>query len=354
MDIALLRILLAPSLVLVVSLVARRAGPALGGRLLGAPTTTGPFLLLMCCDSGGTAAAEAAEGGVTGQLAVVCFCLAYAWIATRLRPAGAFGAALVAAGAGACAGALSPSVWATAGLSAVLAAAGLPRGSAPAAPAGAGRAPRWWDLPARMALAATTVLTAVAAAGALGSRAGGVLSSLPVLLAIMVPAAHRAAGPAAAAAMSRGAARSAVGTLAFVLVLSVTAARLGVLAFAVALVALALTGPAARAAVRPVRRLRAVVPRLPRPRPRPRGLVRPVRRVRVVTERGRAARVPLPRGGGVPGPVPFPGTAPGDGTGPAPGEGPVPSPDQPVTRTCPVAAAGPPVPSAGAAVSFQT
>ncbi|MBM9618170.1 hypothetical protein JE024_05330 [Streptomyces zhihengii] len=222
-----------------------------------------------------------------------------------------------------------------------------------------------------MALAATTVLTAVAAAGALGSRAGGVLSSLPVLLAIMVPAAHRAAGPAAAAAMSRGAARSAVGTLAFVLVLSVTAARLGVLAFAVALVALALTGPAARAAVRPVRRLRAVVPRLPRPcprlravvprlprpRPRPRGLVRPVRRVRVVTERGRAARaarVPLPRGRGVPGPVPFPGTAPGDGTGPAPGEGPVPSPDQPVTRTCPVAVAGPPVPSAGAAVSFQT
>ncbi|MGW2119634.1 hypothetical protein [Streptomyces zhihengii] len=58
MDIALLRILLAPSLVLVVSLVARRAGPALGGRLLGAPTTTGPFLLLMCWDSGGTAAAE--------------------------------------------------------------------------------------------------------------------------------------------------------------------------------------------------------------------------------------------------------------------------------------------------------
>ncbi|MGW1142395.1 hypothetical protein, partial [Streptomyces zhihengii] len=56
MDIALLRILLAPSLVLVVSLVARRAGPALGGRLLGAPTTTGPFLLLMCWDSGGTAA----------------------------------------------------------------------------------------------------------------------------------------------------------------------------------------------------------------------------------------------------------------------------------------------------------
>ncbi|MEW2556913.1 hypothetical protein AB0957_35005, partial [Streptomyces zhihengii] len=108
MDIALLRILLAPSLVLVVSLVARRAGPALGGRLLGAPTTTGPFLLLMCWDSGGTAAAEAAEGGVTGQLTVVCFCLAYAWLATRLRPAGALGAALAAAGAGACAGAHRP------------------------------------------------------------------------------------------------------------------------------------------------------------------------------------------------------------------------------------------------------
>ncbi|MGW1142763.1 hypothetical protein, partial [Streptomyces zhihengii] len=157
---------------------------------------------------------------------------------------------------------------------------------------------------------------------------------------------------AAAAAMSRGAARSAVGTLAFVLVLSVTAARLGVLAFAVALVALALTGPAARAAVRPVRRIRVVVPRLPRPR----GPVRPVRRVRVVTERGcaaRVARVPLPRGGGVRGGVPPPGPPRGAAPAPAPGEGPVPPPDQPVTRTCPVAVAGPPVPSAGAAVSFQ-
>lgn len=235
------RAVLAPGLVLLISIVSRM-GAGLGGRLLGAPTTTGPFLVVVCLSSGAAAAAAAANGGVAGQLAVACFCLAYGRLAPAFRPTVTLPLALAGAGAAGAVGTLSGNIWLIAGLAVALIAAGLLIW--PVAPVAAeqhrspGRAGAW-EIPARMALSGVTVLAATVVASAIGSFAGGMLSSLPVLLGIVTPSVHRGSGVPAVADMMRGAMMSAIGTIGFLLVLSCALVPLGAVpAFVLALIAM--------------------------------------------------------------------------------------------------------------------
>ncbi|GAA1941646.1 hypothetical protein [Kitasatospora viridis] len=230
MELLLFRAALAPLLVLLATLVARRLGPRRGGQLLGAPTTTGPFLAVTWLGYGPAKTAAAAHGSVTGTLVVACFCLAYGRLAAGRRPTRTLAAALPCAAGAALVGAGCESVWVSGGLALAVAVVGLR--TLPASGA-SGRPPRpaqRWELPARMLLSGATVLVGVAAANALGPFLGGVVSSLPVLLAIMVPSVHRSAGAPPATDMTRGALSSAVGTLGFLLVLCLAPVRLGPLA----------------------------------------------------------------------------------------------------------------------------
>ncbi|MGF1428372.1 hypothetical protein [Kitasatospora sp. LaBMicrA B282] len=219
MELLLFRAALAPSLVLLASLVARRSGPRRGGQLLGAPTSTGPFLALTWLGSGPGRAAAAAHGTVTGTLVVACFCLAYGRLAATRRPLRTLLAALGCAAAG--------NVWLTAALTVAVVGGGLLTWPATAAGALPPGRPRAWEIPVRMAFSAVTVLAALAAATALGSFVGGVLSALPVLLSVMGTSVHRTAGPRAAADLMRGALTSAAGTLGFLLVLCFAPVPLG-------------------------------------------------------------------------------------------------------------------------------
>ncbi|RLL67893.1 hypothetical protein [Streptomyces sp. Z26] len=260
MEILLARAALAPSVVLLASVVARRLGPRRGGQLLGAPTTSGPFLLLVCAESGPGAAGRAAQGSVASQLVVAVFCLVYGRLATRTRPARALpgallaaaGAALVAAaiaaaGTGSGAGGGTGTGGGTGGAAPIVAcalvlavvAAGLrtwpptPPDRVPA------RRPRRWETPMRMAVSGVTVVVAVVAARELGTYAGGVLCSLPVLLSVMAPAVHRTTGSRAAAELLRGALTATAGTVVFLFALATGLPRLGAAgAFPLALVAM--------------------------------------------------------------------------------------------------------------------
>ncbi|EST19036.1 hypothetical protein [Streptomyces roseochromogenus] len=219
MEILLLRTALAPSLVLLVSVVARRSGPRRGGLLLGAPTTSGPFLALMWLNGGSEAASRAAHGNVAAQLIVAAFCLVYGRLAPVLRPARTLTAALVcAAGAGLLA-AMCANVWLTAALGLAVIFAGLRTWPAPAHTDRPPDHARRWDIPVRMAVSATTVLLAVHATEALGSFTGGIFSALPVLLAVMALSTHRSTGAAAAAAMMRAALTATPCTLGFLLMI---------------------------------------------------------------------------------------------------------------------------------------
>ncbi|MGW8374998.1 hypothetical protein [Streptomyces sp. ODS28] len=243
MEILLFRAALAPSMVLLASVVARRLGPRRGGRLLGAPTTTGPFLALVCWDAGRSAGAEAAQGSVAGQLVVACFCLAYGRLAPRLLPWRTLARALLAAAAAGAVGVALGDVWLTAAVTVAVVLAGLWTWRVTSDSVPVRQAARAWETPLRMALATGTVLAAMAGARLLGSYVGGVLSTLPVLLAVMAPTVHRSGGARAAAELTRGALLSAAATCCFLLTLATALPAHGpLLAFPLALVALVASG----------------------------------------------------------------------------------------------------------------
>ena len=268
MDILLLRVALAPCVVLLVSIAARRIGPARGGRLLGAPATTAPFVLLVALGSGPRAAADAVHGSVAGQLAVAGFCLGYGRLAPRLRPGWTCLAALGCAAAGDLVGASCRNLGLTVALDLAVLVVGLlswPSTPGDAKPSPAEPKRGYGQVVARMALSGGTVFIAVSVAGAAGPFVGGVLSSLPVLLVIMSTSIHRSTGGAAAAQFARGALTTSVATTAFLFVLAVCLVPLGVpAAFGLAVAAFALTdrygrfltSPTAPRGVRPTRRRR--------------------------------------------------------------------------------------------------
>src|SRR5262245_30842511 len=90
----LLKLTLAPLLVAVATLVARRWGPKAGGILVGFPLTTGPIFVFLAIDQGLDFAQRAVVGILLGLVGLAAFALAYALVSLR---AGWFGALIVAA-----------------------------------------------------------------------------------------------------------------------------------------------------------------------------------------------------------------------------------------------------------------
>lgn len=254
MEILLFRTALAPCLVLLVSLAARRLGPRLGGRLLGAPTTSGPFIAVLCLSSGSAAAAHAARGGAGGQLCVAGFCIVYGRLAPRCGPALTLVLSLVCvAVAGAVETLCGDDIAVTVALVLLLILVNVPapvRVRPDPDPNSLSRG----AIAARMVLSGTVVLASVSLAHLAGPVAGGMLSAMPVLLIVMAPALHRCSGAAAVADLLRGALASGSGTVAFLFVLCVALVPCGpIAAFALALGALAaIDAVVRRAAVRPV------------------------------------------------------------------------------------------------------
>ena len=71
-----LKLLLAPALVVLSSLAARRWGPRLGGILVTIPIVAGPILLIIALEHGGTFAAQAATFATAANVALAVFALA--------------------------------------------------------------------------------------------------------------------------------------------------------------------------------------------------------------------------------------------------------------------------------------
>ncbi len=196
-------LLLAPVLVALATVVARRFGERAGGVVSGFPAIAGPVLLIVALAHGARFAATAANGTLLGLVSLAAFVLAYARVAQRRG----WRASLAAGWA--CA--------AVAGLAAGLAAAGAP------APAGLlaailSLALAWWALPAatspasatrgsllaRAATAALLVASLSTAADGLGPLVGGMLAALPVLACVLAVFTHREQGAAAVIGLLRG------------------------------------------------------------------------------------------------------------------------------------------------------
>jgi hypothetical protein len=196
----------APLLVAIATIVARRWGERAGGVVSAFPAIVGPVLLVLALAHGPRFTATAANGTLLGLASLAAFSLVYGRVACRhnwcacLIAGWAFAALAGLAVALAAGNAGSP-----AGLLVAAATLAVARGALPAAALGAATpASRRGTVVPRMATAALLVVLLSAAAGALGPLVGGMLAALPVLACVLVVFTHREAGAPAAIGLLRG------------------------------------------------------------------------------------------------------------------------------------------------------
>lgn len=190
----LLKLCLIPSLIYLVTLIGRRWGPSAAGWVSALPIVAGPILLTMAIEQGTSFVATAAANTLLAVIAVLVFCLAYAWASGRMGVAGSMCAALAAYGA-AVAGMQLVELPLLQGFALVLAVLALaPRLFPQLQAAGERSAKQPNDLPLRMLAGALLCLTVTYAAAGLGPRLSGFFAMFPVMGTILVGFSHRASG----------------------------------------------------------------------------------------------------------------------------------------------------------------
>jgi hypothetical protein len=235
----LLKLLVVPGLVAVVTLAVRRWGPAVGGWLAGLPIVAGPVLVFYALEQGDAFAARAAQATLAGLIATVAFAVTYAmtsrrfsWYACMVIGWGVFAVVVVLLYA------LDPGL--VVSLAVLIASSIAGRAVlqvAPASPPGGegGHPPR--DLPIRLVATAVLVLVLTGLAARLGPAWSGLLNAFPVLTTIVAVFSHAQRGSAAAAAFLHGYLQAIPGFGLFCTVMTIALGALGLWrAFAAALV----------------------------------------------------------------------------------------------------------------------
>lgn len=235
--ILLLKLLLVPALILLVTLAGRRWGPAVAGWLSAFPILSGPILLILALEQGKEFAATAAHGTLLAVLAILVFSVAYAWAAQKrswpdclLLAFGCYG--LTALGLSQLDAPLSQS-FAAVIVSLLLVPLAFPR------------IPRWIvshrhgnDLPWRLGTAAALVLAVTFAAAHVGPRVSGLLAMFPVMSTVLVAFSHRESGADFAVRLLRGMVYGYFAFAAFCAMLAWALPQMGIAAaFALALAA---------------------------------------------------------------------------------------------------------------------
>jgi hypothetical protein len=224
-----LKLVLAPLLILLATLVGRRWGPAAGGWLAGLPLTSGPVSIILALEQGPEFAARAALGTLFGLVSLAAFCLAYGAAARRVAWGGCLAAAMAAFAASTLAlrDVTFPLGLAFAFVCAVL--AGVGAMMAGGAPVGPGPRLLAGDLAVRMALAAMLVLVLTGLAEGLGPALAGSLSPIPVFGALLAVFTHRDQGAPAAVQLLRGMVLGSFGFATFMLIVSGLLDRLAIM-----------------------------------------------------------------------------------------------------------------------------
>jgi hypothetical protein len=238
MSLLLVKLTLAPGLVVGSSLAGRRWGPEASGLLVALPLVAGPILLIVDLDHGAHFASRAAAASLLGLVALASFAVVFARVSRRRG----WLVAVVAGWLAFLAVALGFSTVvlpAGAGLAIALAAYALaPRLMPPGSrrPASPRAELPVWDLPARAAATAVLVLGLTGAAAGFGPTLTGVLTPFPISNTVLAAFVLVLEGPAHANAFLRGFLRGAFGFVAFCFLVAVLLIPLGTAAaFAIAL-----------------------------------------------------------------------------------------------------------------------
>ena len=79
----LLKLLVIPAFLLLISLAGKRWGPSVAGWLSGLPVVVGPILLFLALEQGPAFAAQSAVAALSAMFAMITFCVVYAQAAQR-------------------------------------------------------------------------------------------------------------------------------------------------------------------------------------------------------------------------------------------------------------------------------
>jgi hypothetical protein len=200
----LLKLFLAPFFVALLSYIQRRWGDGIGGRLIGLPLTTGPFIFIIYIQEGPSFAARAAHGVLVGQVALIVFSWVYASSALRMSWRRALATGTLACLA---TGTLLTSfeIHLYALLPMLIAAWLLATKFWPSYTTKPRTAeiPRW-ELSARLLVTVVLIFTLTGMASFLGPRVAGALSTYPVIISVLGAFSQRRHGPDSTVATLHG------------------------------------------------------------------------------------------------------------------------------------------------------
>jgi hypothetical protein len=235
----------------------------IGGVVAGLPVIAGPILLVLALQHGAAFASRAAVGVLLGMVGLAAFVLAYvatakwlSWPSAVVAAYTAFALAVVAMGP-LSVGALPALIIACGSL--VLTLGLLPR---PRRVDAAPLAPARWDMPFRAACTAVAVVTVTAIATTLGPHLSGLVTSFPVITAVLSVFTHAHRGRDEVIRLLRGFTVGFFSYAAFCFVVASTIRPLGVSGcFALAVVlALCVQAAAVAASQQHVLRPRQITP----------------------------------------------------------------------------------------------
>ncbi|MFJ2427375.1 hypothetical protein [Pseudomonas sp. NPDC087804] len=228
-----LKLLLIPGFLLLISLAGKRWGPSVAGWLSGLPVVVGPILFFLAIEQGPQFAAHSAVAALSAMFAMIAFCITYAQVAQRANWPWAL--------------AISMTVWAVLALVLSLIPPSLPFSVAAAAvallaspylfpdvqPVLKGTAPKSDKLIWRMIAGAALTLVVTMLASTVGERWSGLLAVFPVLGSVMAVFSQQTRGSAFTAALLRATATGMYSFSAFCLVSALTLPSMGLSGFAV-------------------------------------------------------------------------------------------------------------------------
>jgi hypothetical protein len=195
-ELLVLKVVIAPVFVGLLSLIALRYGHRTAGWLVALPVNTGTIVFVLTISEGPGFAATVALGALLGIVSISVFTIVYARSAVRLPWPVCLGLACLGFLASTLVLSRFPELVVAELVAAVVAVAVVlrfvPIGKELEGPPASPR----WEIPLRMFTAASLVLVITTAAGALGPRLSGLLSPVPVFTITLVIFTHSRHGPA--------------------------------------------------------------------------------------------------------------------------------------------------------------
>lgn len=255
MTLLLLKLLLAPLLVIGASLAGRRWGPRVSGLLVALPLVAGPILFIASAEHGVRFGAHAASASLLGLAALAAFVVVVAktshsraWL--KVLAAGWLVYLMVALSFSTVTPA--PAIGLTIAAGAFLLAGLLTRSRAPTPDTRQRTALPKWDIPARAVATAALVLAVTGLSTVLGPSVTGVLAPFPVSTSVLAGFVLVQHGPIQVAEFLRGFLRGALGFAMFCFLVAILVVPLGAPgAFAIGLCGAVLVQLVAHVTVRP-------------------------------------------------------------------------------------------------------